>query len=399
MFEKFIPFHLGETELKEKIFSRVKYLNEFYSEEWGEECLLLTNPTNNTNDIITYLVNRMPELHDTLPLVNEFSTVQLLRMIFVTIELNITAKSLKDNFIKQFALKSSDMLFGLRAIIVWQIMERYAPELIPENIEQQIEILLNPLLKDLELKISAMQFVNSAIDDLSKVEKLRPYYDDCVCYVETHIEKYLEANVTEYANEFQGRMFSEILATSLSVMGDIFQNKDMSEAIEPKYLMNTILNAVKQNTSRRFGFKRGGSRKKKGFTWNDERKIAFYHSVENLPKIKLKSRTGNNPEVSFWDHALDKLIEAEFDSVTESQLKKLGDSKDIPQSLFKKAVRAWRKYLFNESWNEMIEQEKPLAFGYFHALYLLKYPVEATYSSLETYYYRGKKLSENQTKL
>jgi len=136
------------------------------------------------------------------------------------------------------------------------------------------------------------------------------------------------------------------------------------------------------------GIKQGGARKRKGFVWTKEKKVAFYEKVEALPKYKDKS---------IWQHLLDALIEQEFDAETITWLRTRPTIKDIPKELFDRAVKTWRKYLADENWNEMKLEDKPRAFEFYHALHLLDYPHSFKYSTLETYYYKGKKLSDKQT--
>lgn len=131
----------------------------------------------------------------------------------------------------------------------------------------------------------------------------------------------------------------------------------------------------------------GGARKRKGFVWTDKDKIAFFQQVESLPKRE---------NVSYWKYALDQLIEQEFDAETIAWLKSRPVLKDFPEQLFAEAVKVWRKYLESENWNGMRSEDKPLAFEFRHALHLLDYPDEFKYSTLETHYYKGKKLSGAQ---
>ncbi len=139
---------------------------------------------------------------------------------------------------------------------------------------------------------------------------------------------------------------------------------------------------------------RGGAHNIKEFAFKDEQKLKFYNAVKNLPKVTLKKREGVKTEISFWDYALGKLIEDEFDSLTISQLRKHSVINNISDYPFNKAVKAWRKYLYDENWNEMRKEDTPRAFEFLHALELLDYPKNYTYSSLDTYYYRGKSLQK-----
>lgn len=58
---------------------------------------------------------------------------------------------------------------------------------------------------------------------------------------------------------------------------------------------NFIAKIIKQNTKDRLGMKdgRGGARPRKGFVWDNEKRIAFYKAFESLPKINKKN---------LWNH-------------------------------------------------------------------------------------------------
>lgn len=138
------------------------------------------------------------------------------------------------------------------------------------------------------------------------------------------------------------------------------------------------------------GIMRGGRRERKGFVWTPEKKVAFYKEIEALPKHKRKS---------VWKSALEELIEQEFDSETIAWLKSRSYLKPLPEKLLDEAIKTWRKYLPDERWAEMRPDDKPRAFEFRYALHRLGYPDEFTHSTLETYYYEGKKLSDGQTRV
>lgn len=133
--------------------------------------------------------------------------------------------------------------------------------------------------------------------------------------------------------------------------------------------------------------KQGGARKRKGFAWTNTEKMAFYRKVESLP---------TKDDKSYWEYALHMLIEQEFDAETISWLKSRPVLKDAPGELFSEAIKTWRKYLENENWNKIKPAEKPRAFEYRHALHLLNYPDQFKFSTLDSYYYIGKTLSDSQ---
>ncbi|MDX6269891.1 MAG: hypothetical protein QOD28_1114 [Acidobacteriota bacterium] len=142
-----------------------------------------------------------------------------------------------------------------------------------------------------------------------------------------------------------------------------------------------------EEVKRALRIQQGGARKRKGFAWRKKEKVAFYQKVESLPKKDDKS---------YMQYALDTLIEQEFDAETISWLKSRPMLKDVSDVLFNEAIKTWRKYLLHENWKEMKAEEKPLAFEYRHVLNLLDYPDKYTFSTLDTHYYIGKKLSDLQ---
>lgn len=225
-----------------------------------------------------------------------------------------------------------------------------------------------------------------------------------------HGEEEIEAAVQEASRQIQKLMDeikTEHIATRISenlhgllvaviedavkayaLDGTIELNKQAGRTIQISKYKDVIL---KQHWSRirdLTGIKQGGARERKGFVWTDDKKIAFYHKVESQPKTNNKS---------IWQYALDTLIEQEFDASTITWLKSRPLLKDIPQELSDEAVKTWRKYLERENWREMKSEEQPRSFEYRYTTRLLGYPDEFTYSTLETYYYEGKKLSDNQT--
>lgn len=170
--------------------------------------------------------------------------------------------------------------------------------------------------------------------------------------------------------------------------------RDLVQVPEQKFGAEEIKKSLFQPDWERLkilsGITRGGRRERKGFVWTPEKKVAFYKEIEALPKHKGKS---------VWKFALEELIEQEFDSETIAWLKSRSYLKSLPEKLLDDAIKAWRKYLPDERWSEMKSDDKPRAFEFRHALHLLGYPDEFMHSTLETYYYEGKKLSDGQTRL
>lgn len=173
--------------------------------------------------------------------------------------------------------------------------------------------------------------------------------------------------------------------------GDFVPNDKAATATKCKKILTEDFLAKHSNEPelrRALRVRQGGPRKRKGFVWTKERKITFYRSVNILPK-----QNG----MSVWQFILETLIDQEFDEQTISWLKSRPILKGIPDEIINDAIRKWRKYLPEERWNELKRDDSVRAFEFRHALHLLEYPLEFAYSTLETYYYEGKKLSDKQT--
>lgn len=168
--------------------------------------------------------------------------------------------------------------------------------------------------------------------------------------------------------------------------------RDILQVPEQKFSAKEIKEALFQPDWDRLkilsGITHGGHRERKGFIWTKDKKVEFYKKVESQPKINA---------YSIWQYSLDTLIEQEFDVDTITWLKSRPTLKDALPELFDEAVKTWRKYLMHESWDAIKPGEKPRAFEYRHALHLLHYPDKFAYSTLDTHYYTGKKLSDFQS--
>lgn len=152
----------------------------------------------------------------------------------------------------------------------------------------------------------------------------------------------------------------------------LLKKEEMKEYIEAPYrkIENILLDTAP-----------GGGRPRKGFVWKEENLEAFYKQVINLQKIKGKP---------MWQYALTELMEKDFDFYIEEYLRQKTPFKNVPPKLFSDAIKTWKKY--KDDFVNIPPEEKPQAFEFQHALYLLNYP-KTTFSTAEKYFSKGKKLS------
>ncbi len=180
------------------------------------------------------------------------------------------------------------------------------------------------------------------------------------------------------------RLAAEAFAKSLNDISPEIQlwtgaasPKDLRDIVKDQY------RAMGKNTNKRIGRLHGGKREKKGFSWNSQRKMTFYNRVQSLPKILGRS---------CWEFALDVLIEKQFASETIAWLMDNSAFGNL-ETLFRDAVKVWRRYLHQENWEAMKKGDKPQSFEFRHALFLLEYPDKFKFSTLQTHYYVGRKLA------
>lgn len=151
-----------------------------------------------------------------------------------------------------------------------------------------------------------------------------------------------------------------------------------------KAAISELMKVTLQITLNRIGIKdgRGGKREREGFVWNDQCKIEFYKTVGSLPKIKDKM---------LWDYAFEKLNEEDFNYNYIEYLRTETAFRDVPEFLFREAVKTWSKY--KDSLTKPKPDEKPFVFALLHTLHLLNYP-QTKISTMKRYYSNGKKLSK-----
>lgn len=277
----------------------------------------------------------------------------------------------------------------------------------PENIENNFEFLQQAIAEVYGITVNdyhdverfffnSEQFLGDSLililDPLAHLERIQN--DN---FIEEQALEYAAQNINEIADQALKHLIIEKMVM-LQQSAYKSQGEKPPIGFERKSADN-LSKLWRKRTAEKISLAPGGNNRKSEGFWNEKRMIDFYQTVENLPKVKPKSRTGEKPEISFWEYALDKLIEDDFDFHSINLLKTHRNFRGKPTELLDKAIKTWRKYSSEGNWNELRVEEKPRAFEYQHALHLLDFPAEAANSSLETYYYKGKKLSENQNQI
>jgi len=389
MLEKyFAEFYVSEQELKELIHSTLASLSFLDSDTWPPELLELVNPQKPTQEFLLTLKSSIPSLPLSMLDFQDFETIELLRLSAIRLKLALDSKELDYLLPKFFFMTCSDYFLALRYLIAVEIL---SGKLNKEPLFNR-DIISDMLIKgrfDSEkapfifiAEKAANEEINRLLEDESADQYVRHVHE-----FEDAVEKYIKSNFPMIILESFTRLIDEGVIKNLGILDTKIQPRDTFTSEDIKEWVENAFKLARQSSSRRLGIKRGGLRERKGFSWTDEKKVAYFEAVESLPKTKGRS---------YWQFALDELIEHGFDAETVGWLKANPAFKGLPESLFNKAVKAWRKYLERENWAEMKREDSPRAFELRHALYRLGYPDIFTFSTLRSYYFAGKKLAKDK---
>jgi hypothetical protein len=387
MFEKyFAEFFVSEQELKEEIHSTLASLSFLDSDTWPPELLEHANPQKPSEEFLLSLGNSIPDLP--ISRLNEegFKAIELLRLSAIRLKLLLDSKELEYVASKFFYMTCSHYFLGLRYLIVVAILsEKLNKELIYNR-----DTIINVLTKDsfnpenIPSVLTAAEAAQEEIKRLLEDESADEYVQN-VREFESAVEKYIKDNYLMILFESFIRLISEAYAKNIEIINTKIQLSEPLALGDLRELTEGSFKLARQSLSIRLGVKRGGLRERKGFSWTDDKKVAYFEAVESLPKTKGRS---------YWQFALDELIEHEFDAETVGWLRNNPAFKALPATVFGDAVKVWRKYLEMENWNKMKEKERPRAFEFRHALYRLGFPDIFTHSTLKSYYFAGKRMAK-----
>jgi hypothetical protein len=390
MFEKyFAEFYVSEQELKEEIHSTLASLSFLDSDTWPPELLEHANPQKPSQEFLLSLKSSIPNLPIGRMDLEDFEAIELLRLSAIQLKIMLDGYELEYVASKFFTMTCSHYFLGLRYLVVVAILS----EKLNKELMYNRDTIINILTKDsfnpekgpavLTAAEAAQQEIKRLLEDESAGE-----YVQHVREFESAVEKYIKDNYLMILLESFIRLINEGFVKNMGIIDAKIQLEETFIPTELRELGEMAFKLARKSSSVRMGIKQGGSRKKKGFSWTHEKKVAYFEAVESLPKTKGRS---------YWQFALEELIEHGFDAETVGWLKSNPAFKGLPEGLFNKAVKVWRKYLERENWDEMKREESPRAFELRHALYQLGYPDNFAFSTLETHYYVGRKLARELT--
>lgn len=385
MYQKhFAEYYLSEKDLKAKINSILKNLNIFAPIEFSNDIIENINSNESTEVFLQNLMIFIPIIKNLEKDLSVLEAETRLRVVAINLDIILFTKRLEYLLPKLIGMTFSSQLLGFRYIVASLIIEQTLAENLRYDSNAIIQNLMNPFNGENQTvsKFSTAILAEEEISRITVNEKANIFFENLIENFEVSIENYVNQNLPDVIYETFNRIFFEAVVTNLNFIAESFSLENSVVSENKSDLSKIISGIVRKGTSFRMGIQRGGKREKKGFMWTKQNKISFYKQVMHLPKIADKP---------MWEYALNELMEKNFDFYIEEYLKNKTPFRDVPKKLFTEAIKIWKKY--KDDLVNMKPQDKPRAFEFLHALYLLEYP-QITFSTSVKYFTQGKKLSE-----
>lgn len=381
----FEEYNVSENELKTRIYET---LNETYRLQPNDnlcETLELLRQKPSSIEIVNLLLNPDSEKLDAELKSERINELDLLRLTAFYTDLKLDDIKLENLLTKQISRNHFNLFYGNLFVFIVAILEEKQQAEIDfdkDLVYEQISTYPKNLFEVFDT-LRASIFAKSLSERFAS-DQANNFFVEQINHFSNSVNKYITENVL---NEASLSAFDIIAEAISKILVDLNESLSLDEKITTEYTKDLIQSVQKfrQKMAReRLGLKgRGGSKKREGFKWvDDKNKIEFYKTVENLPKIK------NKP---MWEYAFFQLNENDFHYDYINHLRTQTVFREVPETIFRKAINTWRKYL--DSSSNPRQEEKPKAFAFEYTLHLLEFP-ETKYSSLNKYYSQGKRLSE-----
>jgi len=287
MLEKYFDeFRVTEQELKEEIYSTLKSLNTFEPEQWTLDLLECANPHKPSQEIFSSLINAIPELPVGKMNLSELELIEALRLTAIQLTLRLNRKRLNYLFIKQLYMECSELILAIRYIFATEVLAQKLNRELRYD-EEKIVSILTTEAHDRNQDSLVFRVVKAASEEIGRLfaDDSAKQYAECILDFERAFEKYIEDNYYAVLRESFFRIANEAMLKNINILdSELHWEKGISKT-DIREMSEQLLKAVRQNANRRLEIKKGGARKRKGFTWTDERKISFYKQVESLPRI------------------------------------------------------------------------------------------------------------------
>ena len=190
---------------------------------------------------------------------------------------------------------------------------------------------------------------------------------------------------SEILESYIDLMLLEFRIKSSQTFEELFNLTGLTSAKDRTEMINDELSRFVKKFRGRLNIGAGGKRERKGFTWTDANKIQFWKELNQLPKIKGQS---------VWKYIFNELVDVDFDIETQEWLRTNPIVKKIPSEIFDEAISKLRKYYYLK--DITVDEHKPRYFDFRWALSNLEFPNDYKYSTLKTYFTKGKALAKKE---
>jgi len=293
MYEDYLDeYQCSEQELKEKIYSILKSLNNYESEEWSDELVESANPDKSSSEVIREL-SKLPHFSSIKLLFEEWNREKILNYFFLALNVELEEKNLISLLLSHFHKVNQKFFLMLRYSMVTTILsDKLGQQTTADDPAMVQQFIMDGLVEKDKILLSyiAEEGATEEIENFYSDENNQHYIQE-ITNVEVLINSYIKEHLYRLCNGIFYQLTSEaILKNSESfhdklILENPIEKDDRKEVV--KYIVDMTQRSLKTRLEIKVG--RGGSRKREGFTWDDEKKVEFYKAVESLPKVKPKS--------------------------------------------------------------------------------------------------------------
>jgi hypothetical protein len=292
MYKKFFAgYFVPEQQLKEKIYETLEKLTFSSPEEWSKDILEYANPQKPSEEILRNLIEHIPQINGKQEIFNVLEIDECLRQISITLDSLLEEIYLGDLLINELYRTFTNQFLGVRYFIASIIISKKLTDGLQYDSDK-----IYAYLTDRALNISpkdifvAARLAEEEIGRVASDKNEGQSFEKFIYDFESSIENDIRKNLAEIIKESLFRAYSEAFLKNVNLVNEFLQLDETLTNKGLKEWSESILKVIKENTNLRLEIKdgRGGARERKGFTWDDEKKVEFYKAVESLPKMRIK---------------------------------------------------------------------------------------------------------------
>lgn len=357
-------------------------LAETYPESFKCDISSIPEFEADTATFIAQMLDLNPMFEKIRETCSNWDTFRTLRVIYRSITCGRWAGEIETRLTALMSHIFGTQLLAFRYLIATDMIENELRETLKYDPDVVSNYLFNPGEESDKLRGAAC--VRAAEEEIARVElnaETEEKFLEAVFRFEDRIEAHISKATPNVLYEIITRLMMESMVASADALEPRIGLNDGEELGIAKEVLDSVAKTARRFTNERLGIKRGGKRATTKFVWNEDRKREFYQTV-----IKLVHKDGT----SLWEFAYHELIEKGFSYRIIEWLRVETALRDVPDDLWKKAIKAWKGQA--NDFGRLGADETPQAYAMYHALVLLDFPKTA-FSTMKKYFGQGKRLS------